>query len=183
MIDAHRTEFPSPGSAALARNAEALRVALAVNPALQDARAAYVHTLLALGRPEDARRAFEPLQQRAAQEPALAMLELRVQVALAAVALPSEAVLCAAAALPCEAVLCAAAAEVPQDSDRHWHLALRRLADGRWQPALDALLELVRRDRAFEDDAARRAMVAAFGLCEDAVLVREYRRRLAAVLN
>jgi len=171
MIDAHRTEFPSPGSAALARNAEALRIALAVNPALQDARAAYVHTLLALGRPEDARRAFEPLRQRAAHEPALAMLELRVQVALAA------------AALPCEAVLCAAAAEVPQDSDRHWHLALRRLADGRWQPALDALLELVRRDRAFEDDAARRAMVAAFGLCEDAVLVREYRRRLAAVLN
>ena len=47
---------------------------------------------------------------------------------------------------------------------------------------MDALLELVRLDRRFGEDAGRRGLLAAFELCEDAALVRDYRRRLSAGL-
>jgi thioredoxin-like negative regulator of GroEL len=40
----------------------------------------------------------------------------------------------------------------------------------------------VRIDRAFGDDAGRRGLLAVFELCDDAALVRDYRRRLSAGL-
>jgi putative thioredoxin len=49
---------------------------------------------------------------------------------------------------------------------------------------LDQLLEIVTRDRAFDDDYARKAMLAVFELLADRpVVVSDYRRRLAAALN
>mgnify|MGYP001003727819 CR=1 FL=1 len=46
------------------------------------------------------------------------------------------------------------------------------------------LLELVRRDRSFGDDAARRKMIQIFDLLgSDHDLVRQYRRNLAAALH
>ncbi|MBI4755305.1 MAG: co-chaperone YbbN [Betaproteobacteria bacterium] len=53
-----------------------------------------------------------------------------------------------------------------------------------YRPAMDQLLEVVRRDRGFRDDAARTTLVALFNLLgSDSDLVREYRRELAAALN
>ncbi|HNA04939.1 MAG TPA: tetratricopeptide repeat protein, partial [Rhodocyclaceae bacterium] len=50
--------------------------------------------------------------------------------------------------------------------------------------ALGHLLELVRRDRSFGDDAARRKMIQIFDLLgSDHDLVRQYRRNLAAALH
>jgi putative thioredoxin len=49
--------------------------------------------------------------------------------------------------------------------------------------AIDEFLELIRRDRKFGDDAARKTMVSVFNLIADQdELVSEYRRKLAAVL-
>jgi len=60
-----------------------------------------------------------------------------------------------------------------------WHIARRE-----FEPALTELLEVVERDRAFGDDAARRTMLAVFELAgQDPQLVSTFRRKLAAALN
>jgi len=60
------------------------------------------------------------------------------------------------------------------------HLALKQ----DYGPAMDQLLEIVRRERGFRDDAARKTLINLFSLLgSDHVLVREYRSRLASALN
>jgi len=53
----------------------------------------------------------------------------------------------------------------------------------RHREALDQLLEIVRTDRKFQDDAARKAMVSTFNLLGGGELVNEYRRKLSMALN
>jgi len=53
-----------------------------------------------------------------------------------------------------------------------------------YRGALEALLEIVRSDRAFEDDVGRRTMLQIFSLLgSDSELVREYRGKLSSLLN
>ena len=53
-----------------------------------------------------------------------------------------------------------------------------------WEEAMEQALEVVRRDRSFEDDAGRRALLDLFALLGSGdERVRRYRRELAAVLN
>ncbi len=152
------------------RAAEVLRTALALNPALDAVRATYVHTLLRLGEVALARRAFEPLRVRARSDLKLAALATVLDAAEATGDVGEE------------APLRAAVEAAPADPAARLRLAQWRMARGLWQPAMDALLDLVRIDRRFGDDAGRRGLLAAFELCEDEALVRDYRRRLAAGL-
>ncbi|GAA5185161.1 thioredoxin [Niveibacterium umoris] len=64
-------------------------------------------------------------------------------------------------------------------------LALARLLSARrdYEPALAQLIEIVRRDRSFEDDAGRLMMLQLFAAIPDESLVRRYRSELAATLN
>jgi len=72
----------------------------------------------------------------------------------------------------------------PADLRARADLAKLLVAQGRYEEALDQLLEIVTRDRAFDDDYARKAMLAVFELLADRpVVVSDYRRRLAAALN
>jgi putative thioredoxin len=48
---------------------------------------------------------------------------------------------------------------------------------------MDALLEIVRRDRSFEDDIARKTLISVFNLLGSGELVSRYRRLLASALN
>jgi putative thioredoxin len=60
-----------------------------------------------------------------------------------------------------------------------WHIARRE-----FEPALAQLIEVVERDRTFDDDAGRRTMLSVFELAAaQAQLVSNYRKRLAAALN
>jgi len=69
------------------------------------------------------------------------------------------------------------------DSQIRYASAARHADSGRWEPALAELLEIVQRDRAFNNDAARRTMLAIFALQgEDEPLVVRYRRMLANAL-
>jgi putative thioredoxin len=71
-------------------------------------------------------------------------------------------------------------------ADHAARLALARLQAGakRYQPALDELLEVVRRDRNFNDGEARREILAIFNLAADQPeLVSAYRKKLASALN
>jgi len=53
-----------------------------------------------------------------------------------------------------------------------------------YRGALEELLEIVRRDRAFEDDAGRKTMLQIFNLLgSDSDLVREYRSALSRAIN
>lgn len=72
----------------------------------------------------------------------------------------------------------------PDDLDARLRLANLLIAGGRHRDGLEQLLDLVRRDRAWNDEAARKAMLAAFNLLggQDP-LVAEYRRKLARALN
>lgn len=80
-----------------------------------------------------------------------------------------------------------AAADAAEDSAnptalqfRHAAQAARRAA---WQEALQILLQIVQRDRAWNDDAARKAMLGVFNLLsENDPLVPHYRKQLANAL-
>lgn len=71
----------------------------------------------------------------------------------------------------------------PDDMEARQSLANLLIARGAHREGLDELLEMVRRDRAWNDDAARKAMIAVFNLLGAHPLASEYRRRLASALN
>ncbi len=71
----------------------------------------------------------------------------------------------------------------PDDLEARWALAAALLTQARFAPALDELLELVKRSRAFRADGARKAMVTLFEqLGHQHELTRDYRRRLQTIL-
>lgn len=72
----------------------------------------------------------------------------------------------------------------PDDLRARSDLARVLIAQRRFEPALDELLEIVARDPAFDDGYARKAMLAVFDLMpERRELIAAYRRRLASALN
>jgi putative thioredoxin len=71
----------------------------------------------------------------------------------------------------------------PADLDARLLLANLCVASEDYATALDQLLEIVRRDRAFRDDIARKTMLQVFSvLGNEGDLVSEYRRRLASAM-
>ena len=71
----------------------------------------------------------------------------------------------------------------PEDLEARLAYAERLAAAGRYRPALDEMLEVVRRDRGERRERARKAAVDVFALAPDQPeLVSEYRRKLASAL-
>ncbi|SFU60666.1 tetratricopeptide repeat protein [Halomonas korlensis] len=76
-----------------------------------------------------------------------------------------------------------AALEGRDDSEAHYLRALRQVADGDYEAGLEALLALMKRDRQYGEDAARRTLLQVFdALGADHPLTVTYRRRLFALL-
>lgn len=70
------------------------------------------------------------------------------------------------------------------DLDARLELANLLLAQQNYEPALQQLIEIVRRDRQFGDDIGRKTMLSVFGILGgDNPLVGTYRRLLASALN
>ncbi|MDR2187192.1 MAG: tetratricopeptide repeat protein [Azonexus sp.] len=101
-----------------------------------------------------------------------------------------------AAALRARLALAAGAADIapletrlaanPDDHATRLELARAYAAQNRFREALEAALEVVRRDRFFDDGAGRKALLQLFeALAGEPYddLIREFRRKLAAVLN
>jgi len=85
--------------------------------------------------------------------------------------------------LPAVAELEAKLAANPDDLPSRLALGERLVADRRYEPALAALLEVVRKDRGALRTSARKLMVEVFNLAEDQPeLVSDYRKRLAGAL-
>jgi putative thioredoxin len=72
----------------------------------------------------------------------------------------------------------------PKDSAARFQLAAHLVLRQQFDAALEQLLEIVRSDRKFNDDAARKAMLSVFQLLGGAgELVTQYRRKLSMALN
>ena len=74
-------------------------------------------------------------------------------------------------------------AENPGDLDARLQLAHLAIAQQNHAQAFEQLLEIVRRDRTFKDDAARKTMLQLFSVLDGDPLVAVYRRKLAGELN
>ncbi len=70
----------------------------------------------------------------------------------------------------------------PDDHQARHLLGVRLLVDGDAPSALEAFLELMRRDRKYGEDLGRKTLVQAFSLVDDADLVAQVRRRMSSLL-
>lgn len=70
----------------------------------------------------------------------------------------------------------------PADLHARHLLGVHRLVAGDSEAALEAFIELLRRDRDFEDGLPRKTLIDAFRIVDDAELVGRYRRRMASLL-
>lgn len=130
------------------------------------------------GAPDEAARARESRQLldallvRAAGEPEVEALRARIEL------------LQAAAGAPSADELERQVSAHPDDSGARLQLGARLALAGKYEPAMVQLLELVRRDRAWGDDAGRRTLLAVFTLLGPRdPLVARYRALLSRALN
>jgi putative thioredoxin len=83
---------------------------------------------------------------------------------------------------PPRATLEAAIAADPGDLRARHLLGVRQLLEGEEAAGLEQFLEMLRRDRSWEEQLAKRSLIDAFRVVEDADLVGSTRRRMATLL-
>lgn len=79
-------------------------------------------------------------------------------------------------------VLEAAIASNPDDLRARHLLGVQRIVGGQSQAGLDQFLEMLRRDRGYQDGLPRKSLIDAFRIIEDEDLVGTYRRRMSSLL-
>ncbi len=70
----------------------------------------------------------------------------------------------------------------PDDNEARFQLALRKVAGKDYDGAMELLLELMQKDRSYEDDAGRNTLLKVFELLGDDPRVSRYRSRMASLL-
>ncbi len=166
---------------------ERLQQAVKADPANDDARFDLVKLLLELGRDDDAKVAFAPVIAKADAVRRLDSLKrwMAARDEQATVADPNARV----------AELQAAIAANKRDFGSRHALAQLLFAHGQWTAAMDELLEILMRDKAWNEDLARKTYVAILEIIEtpkpkvaegqippEDPTVATYRRRLSSVV-
>jgi putative thioredoxin len=153
---------------ALAMLVEASRL----DPQNENVRIDCAQVLIALGEMDEARQLINSMSPLAHMDDRVKTLEARLSLA-------------AHAGSGADADdLARKVADNPADLAARLQLARLKIAQHQHAEAFDQLLEIVRRDRKFEDDVARKTMLQVFSvLGSDHLLVGEYRRKLAGALN
>ena len=162
---------------------EKLQHAVATDPANDDARFDYVKALLLAGREADARRAFEPMAAKAAAVRKVDALARWLDA------------LGFAGGKPSSTELDAKIAANKRDFQARFDRARLLVAQQQWTAAMDELLEILMRDKAWNEDAARKTYIAILDVIEppkpkvaegqippDDPTVATYRRRLSSVV-
>lgn len=166
---------------------EKLQHAVATDPANDDARFDYVKLLLQLGREDDAKVAFAPVIAKAEVSRRLGALKAWMD----ALDFVASSAYGAGAGVEFDAKIAAN----KRDFETRFARARWLMAQQRWQEAMDELLEILMRDKAWNDDAARKAYVAVLEIIEppkvkvadgqippEDPVVASYRRRLSSVV-
>ena len=83
---------------------------------------------------------------------------------------------------PPSEVLDAAIAANPDDLRARHLLGVQQLMTGKSQAALEQFLEMLRRNRIYEDNLPKKSLIDAFRVIEDEDLVSQYRRKMASLL-
>jgi len=145
-----------------------LRELLREKPRHLDARVELTRILLDAGREQDAKAAFEKLREAHADDARVQALAKRLELVEEGGDVEE---------------LQRKLAAAPDDLATRVELGRALVAANRPDEGLDALLEVVRRDPAFDGQAGRRAMLEAFEvLGHENPLVNDYRRRLQMLL-
>ncbi len=177
----------APGADDPAAALEKLQHAVATDPANDDARFDYVKLLLQMGREDDAKVAFAPVIAKAGVSRRIGALKAWMD-AIDSVAM-------GAGIEGAGAEFDARIAANKRDFEARFGRAQWLMAQQRWTDAMDELLEILMRDKAWNDEAARKTYVAILEIIElpkvkvaegqippeDPVLAT-YRRRLSSVV-
>jgi putative thioredoxin len=148
-----------------------LKNAIALDPASDGARLDMIRLLLDRDDLEGARAHYALLSPRVEEQSIYATVKTRMEAADAA------------ASLPPGDILEERIRTDEEDLRSRLELADLHIARQEYAPALDQLLEIARRDRAFDDDIGRRKMIEVFEMAADQQeLVVDYRARLSAIL-
>jgi putative thioredoxin len=162
---------------------ERLQHAVATDPANDDARFDYVKALVAAGREADARRAFEPVASKASGSRRIDALARWFDAIAFAQANPKA------------ADFDAKIAANKRDFQARFDRARLLMARQNWTEAMDELLEILMRDKAWNEEQARKTYIAVLDIIEpprpkvaegqippDDPTVATYRRRLSSVV-
>jgi putative thioredoxin len=181
--EAPELEEEAPAAADPEALLEKLQHAVATDPANDEARFDYVKTLLAMGREAEARRAFEPVASKVAVSRKLDALARWLDAVTFAKSHPN----------PGEEDAKIAANR--RDFQARFDRARLLMAEQRWTAAMDELLEILMRDKAWSEELARKTYIAVLDIIEppkpkvaegqippDDPTVATYRRRLSSVV-
>ena len=166
---------------------EALQQAVLTDPANDEARFDYVKLLLRLGREDDAKVAFAPVIAKADGSRRLGALKAWMDAL--------DFVTAGAYGTAAGAEFDAKIAANKRDFEARFGRARWLMAQQRWQDAMDELLEILMRDKGWNEEAARKTYVAVLEIIEppkvkvaegqippEDPLVVTYRRRLSSVV-
>ncbi|CAN5746384.1 thioredoxin [soil metagenome] len=148
-----------------------LRQALAIDPDNQRLHPDLAGVLVHRGRFDEAHGIIADLPAQRQLDEDIRALRIRIDFARVAHAAPEEAML--------KQLIDAD----PGDFEARYQLSARLIMGGRFEPALEQLMAIIRRDRKYRNDGARKAMVDVFTLlgAQDA-LVRRYRALMSSAL-
>jgi putative thioredoxin len=151
-----------------------MKTALAIDPGYDEARLDLIQWLLAEHRIDEAREEEKLLSPKTTQgiDARYNALKTELDAADAAADLP-----------PADALIAAVNAN-PDDLEARFALANRLIAGRDYGGALEHLLAIVVRDRAFMDDVGRKTMLSVFELAaHQPDVVSQWRRKLSAAIN
>ena len=164
-----------------------LQQAITAAPDSDDARFDYIKLLLQLGREDDAKVAFAPVIAKAGTSRKLGALKAWMDAL--------DFVATSASGAGDTGQFDVKIAENKRDFDARFGRARWLVAHQRWQDAMDELLDILMRDKAWNDEAARKLYVSILELIEppkvkvadgqippEDPLVATYRRRLSSVV-
>jgi putative thioredoxin len=177
----------APAELAPEERLEQLQHAVATDPSNDDARFDYVKALLAAGRTDDAKVAFAPVIAKAPAVRRFDSLQRWMDALDFAASLPESAKALGG--------FDNAIAANKRDFDARFSKARMLMARQRWTEAMDELLEILMRDKSWNEDLARKTFIAILDIIEppkpkvaegqippDDPVVATYRRRLSSVV-
>lgn len=148
----------------------ALREAISAEPDKDELKLDLVLALLRTGEAPEAERLLDALPANLATDDRAVKARARLGFAAALKDAPAP-----------EALRAAVQAN-PDDLRARHLLGVHALVAGDSEQALEQFLDMLKRDRAYEDGLARKSLIDAFRVIEDEALVSQYRRKMSSLL-